>query len=263
MGRKKIEIEKDDNMNDNSIERWMYYQQRYKSFNIEIENLISYSNRIIGCFTYKDGIKNVKANKNTRTEPGIIALSGDIVFNFGAEKIKRFKKNIKKLTPDTCKKLDSFYIKTIANENCALMPVTGSLNNVKGSIYFSEDEWRIAANKKTYSYSVYDRFDSFIALLSEFYEKKNVRFTLREALTFIGKSVFKHALTSENYMPLYYFLASFDSIEQYCYVFYGIEEEFVRKLINNGKNPIDSDESLNRYMDLAEEYWEKVSSGKR
>ncbi len=258
-GRKKSpKIELDPNMKDDTVERWTYYQQRYKAFNIVLDCIFpegKEEKRNNGTFTYSNGINNVR--KKDELLPGEINLCGDIAFNFGKDKIRAFKQSISGLTDETLNRLDSFYEMAIDNKNCTLMPASGSMNNVKGSIYFVGTKMRIAA--PTYGRpdksKLHDRLDSIISLLDDFYRKQNTTFTMKEALNYIGNSVFKHTMNNENYATLYDFLTSFESVYDYCKAFYGIDEGFVRELADNGRKPILTEDDLNRYMDLAERFW--------
>jgi hypothetical protein len=50
-------------------------------------------------------------------------------------------------------------------------------------------------------------------------------------------------------------LENFNDIYDYCKLFYGIEKAFVDRMIQEGKMPILTSEDLNRYIDLAEDFW--------
>ena len=58
-----------------------------------------------------------------------------------------------------------------------------------------------------------------------------------------------------NQILLKKFLDKFDKEKGFCLSFYGVPEEFVSKLVNNGKNAICTSSELYNYLKLATEFW--------
>ncbi len=91
--------------------------------------------------------------------------------------------------------------------------------------------------------------------MNDFYEHKESVFDLSTAGEYLSNSIFKEALQSFNFNDLYSFLAGFKDIYEYCELFYGINKAFVDRMINEGERPIFDKEDLNKYMQLAEDFW--------
>ena len=220
--------------NDASKERWKYFKNRYPKMNIQL-NEISYDKNGRGKWQYKS-----------------IEISGDCFFNFNEKKLTEFKK----ITCDEhlTRRLNRCAKRHYSNENCVLMPVTGGMNNVKGKIYYSNNRF-VVAGKGSHSKKAYDRPDTFLWYLYMFYSQRNRIFDLLSAGEYLENSIFKEAMQSFNYVPLYRFLENFNDIYDYCKIFYGIEKAFVDRMIQEGKMPILTSEDLNRYIDLAEDFW--------
>ena len=219
---------------DSCQERWEYYQKRYPELKIQI--------------------KDVK-NKNGRGvwKYGSVEISGDCFFNFNDKKIEAFIKNIQ-CDPETKMRLLACTERHHTNENCVLMPTTGGMNKVKGKIYYRDSGFVIAGVGRPTN-KCYDRPDTFLFYLNNFFEHKESVFDLSTAGEYLSNSVFKEALQSFNFNDLYYFLAGFKDIYEYCGLFYGIDKAFVDRMINEGKRPIRDKEDLNNYMQLAEDFW--------
>ena len=158
-------------------------------------------------------------------------ISGETDFNFGKSKGNRQKyEEFEKLLrrdyqgdelKDHLKKLDECFNRYQKLENFSFMPITGSLQLIKGACQ-------------------YDRLDVIVYKLSIYYETgilTHTKYRNREAL--------------ETYLNL------FDGIYDYCEIIYMINsKEFVNKIIAQGKESIDSGERVVRYMKLAEEFWD-------
>lgn len=190
------------------------------------DNLKRYCGKV--CRFYAPIIINKKYpqfNKYTKFE-----MSGDTDFNFGKSKgntpkYEAFEKLLRrdyqgeKLT-DHLKKLDQCFDRYHKFENFSFMPITGSLQLIKGACQ-------------------YDRLDMFVYKLSIYYETDtlNPKYRNREAL--------------ETYLNL------FDGIYDYCEKIYMINsKEFVNEIIAQGKELIDSGARVVRYMELAEKFWD-------
>lgn len=163
-------------------------------------------------------------------------MSGDTDFNFGKSKGNRpkyeaFEKLLRrdyqgeKLT-DHLKKLDQCFNRYHNFENFSFMPMTGGLQQVKGACK-------------------YDRLDMFVYKLSKYYATE-------------GKDKFILSRASDrNREALETYLDLFEGIHDYCEKIYMINsKEFVNKIIEQGKESIDSGERVVRYMKLAEEFWD-------
>lgn len=163
-------------------------------------------------------------------------ISGDTDFNFGKNKKKGKQKyeGFKSLLEHDYQgnerqvhlnKLDECYERRYNLENFSFMPMTGGLQLIKGAYE-------------------YDRPDVLVYKLSEYYKTyeidklSNVKYRNREAL--------------ETYLKL------FDNIYDYCSKIYMInskDKEFVDKIIEQGKEPINCGARVVEYMDIAEKFW--------
>ncbi len=219
-------------------ERWKYYQRRYPDFGIDLE---------VVRFTSNDKSKRGKWTYRT------VELSGDCFFNFNEKKIQAFIKNIS-CTSETKRKLKECSERHHTNENCVLMPVTGGLNNVKGKIYYRGNGFVVRGIGASTD-KCYDRPDTFLVYLNDFFEQKKNSLNLLSAGEYLSNSIFKEALQSFNFADLYIFLDAFEDVYEYCNLFYGIDEVFADRMIEEGKEPIIDDAGLNRYMLLAEDFW--------
>ena len=220
---------------DASEDRWIYYKSRYYEMNIQL-NDIRYDKNGRGKWKFKS-----------------VDLSGDCFFNFNDKKITAFKKISS--DEDLIERLNKCALRHHSNENSVLMPATGGMNNVKGKIYYADNGF-VVAGKGRHSSRAYDRPDTFLWYLAEFYYQRKCTFDLLSAGEYLYNSVFKEALQSFNYSSLYQFLDSFKDIYEYCKLFYGIEKDFVDRMIYEGKMPILTSADLNRYIDLAEKFWD-------
>jgi hypothetical protein len=116
----------------------------------------------------------------------------------------------------------------------------------------------------------FDRPDTFVCFLDEFYQVKDKKFNLKEAGEFLSSSIFSYSLRSFNFSQLYDFMNQFESTEQFCRIFWGLDSEFIDRMRQWGKIPLDSDKSMKNsnyrkmssievlmeYMKMAEDYWD-------
>ncbi len=154
-------------------------------------------------------------------------LGGETDFNFNEKKFAYFMQILQqeKARHKDFEKLQFCQKNYHSVVNFSLMPATGAMGNFKGS-------------------KTFDRLDTFICSLNEFYTDGNYQ-VLSEAK---GKN--KEYLL--NYLNL------FDDIYDYCRKIYFIEErEFVDRIITNGQKPLESREDVVRYMNLAIDYWNR------
>lgn len=159
-------------------------------------------------------------------------MSGDTDFNFGKSKKtkKKYEEFMKLLQRDFSGDKLAYYLDKLDEcnkmyhslENFSFMPMTGGLQLLKGACE-------------------YDRLDVFVYWLSRYYnDKEKYRCKLRK--------------TNRDALECY--LGLFDNIYDYCSKIYMIDcKVFVDKIIFQGKESIESGESVVRYMMLAEEFW--------
>lgn len=210
-------------------------------------------------------------------------ISGDMVLSFkkfDPEKDKKLHKNQLKYEyykevikrdyrDDECKKycdmLGECYEMTYSLHNFSLMPVNGSMNNVKGLFYDSNNQQL-------------DRPDTFLYYLNEYFCKRE---KISENSKLYNEMIFKYAKGQKSNIRtkeentklirdgLISFLDEFRKGEvitgkdeicsatyKYCKEMYLIDDkEFVEELIENGSKPIKTGEDVIRYMNLAKRYW--------
>ncbi|WP_208559154.1 hypothetical protein [Marinilactibacillus kalidii] len=173
-------------------------------------------------------------------------IAGDCDFNFDEKKVEQFESILKnseniKLLSD-CAEMHHTVL------NFSFMPITGRMNNLKGSLHaFGKKEIHILPGKS------YDRLDTFIAALKNYYckeskESKESKDCIKDdiVLKFAGK----------NEEPLVSYLDKFNNVYEYCSRIYFIKDtEFVDKLIESGNQPLSSEENIKEYMDNAMSYW--------
>lgn len=270
MSKNKADKALPDLVYDANEERWAYYQNIYSSFKIEPKFLYRNTNktRLVGRFTYSyDNITDtIKITHKIENEPQeminenesqemTIVLSGDCFFNFSKEKIEYFKINIKSMKEDTSKRLDSFAAYHQSFENCVLMPVTGAMNNIKGKAYFLQDGTLAISGNGRRPFNAYDRPDTLVYLLHQFYSKKEEKLSLYDAGLFFSSSIFRDSLNGMNFSEYYNFMNSFNSADDFCRVLFKIDSDFTKRMIDSGKKPIRKEEDLLNYLNLAQDYW--------
>lgn len=226
---------------DSSPLAWKHYKEIYTRSKCEIFEEFDTENFIISKSKgYRRLLAPLKIDSDFKQKGKFwpkFKMGGDTDFNFNWKKREVYKKiignNIEllELLNSCCRHHHSL-------ANFSIMPVSGRLNNFKGSMF-----------------DKYDRLDRFVYELSEFYrDKENNRRIL--------------SLSGINEEPLDNFLEIFrekcitdgeeidTSIYNYCQTIYFIDHKnFVNELIENGKKPIDTPESLKRFMELAQKYW--------
>lgn len=112
--------------------------------------------------------------------------------------------------------------------NISIMPITGGLNNIK--FYFG-----------------CDRFDSFAWLLDLYYHRyKTLILNAGTINSHIGPR-----------LELANFLDSYKNVQDYFNDIYGIDDDFVKKLIDSGKKEKHTKEDFYDYLSLATSFWEK------
>lgn len=268
----KILYEKDADEN-----AWSYYQKIYRD-TIEINSNTVHENkseRISRTFTLSDEKKLFQVEK--KDERNLIELSGECLYNFNDKKhilfsdVITYSEATDELKDEARKKLqecEEIFNSSEIPWNFVLMPVQGALNNVKGNIYYSINNNKFVL-PCTKAGKRFDRPDTFVCFLDEFYQVKDKKFNLKEAGEFLSTSIFSYSLRSFNFSQLYDFMNQFESTEQFCKIFWGIDSEFVERMRYLGKIPLDSDKSMKNkkirkmssievlmeYMKMAEDYW--------
>lgn len=209
------------------LEKILTYQERNHKPPTEIKRYLSYI-KIDSVYIDKFGAQ--------------FALGGECDFNFNGIKKRQFKELLKRKS--SIKELDEQLEQCCSmhhnNLNFSVMPTTGGMNNFKGTVYFEEDE--IKYNNKEWHKTAYDRLDTFVYCLNELFTSNN-EFVLSDS-------------TKSNKSCIQEYLKTFSDIYDYCRKIYFIDDkEFVKRLIKNGRKPINNSDDLKKYMDLAMEYW--------
>lgn len=172
-----------------------------------------------------------KATKQGYVENGECKISGDVVFNFG--KNKRYKRN---------QKFEYF---------AGLLERDFAEHNYLR--YLQELEDCNALNYSIYNLS----FMPVTGALNDFYENKSMEHIIFSN-THGRKS--KTATAEENTQKLKNVLLTFldklNDVNGYCKYMYLIDDKkYIRKLVEEGQEPIMTGCDVVRYMKLAEEYW--------
>ncbi len=256
---------------------WRYYKKIYRdTIEIDLDTILkNKSERLSGTFAL-NGNKLFQVDKKYNGKV-LMELSGECLYNFNEKKHILFSDVItySEVTDDVKeearKKLqdcEDMFNSPDVPWNFVLMPVQGALNNVKGNIYYSINNNKFVL-PCTKAGKRFDRPDTFVCFLDEFYQIKDKKFDLKEAGEFLSSSIFSYSLRSFNFLQLYDFMNQFESTEQFCVLFWGIDSEFVDRMRSLGKIPLDSDKSMKSkkyrkrssievlmdYMKMAEDYW--------
>jgi len=196
-------------------------------------------------------------------------IAGDCSFNFNEDKKKSFIDIINKddKSEDEYKKKVKDKLEQVSKMhhtlmNFSLIPVTGGLNNLKGKLKIKDNRVMVHGAGKPPKNDQLDRLDTFIYFIDysfkkieEFNESQYVN--LKTIGEFFSNSIFTTSMKSENFSVLYDLLEKYEDVHEYCRNFYKIDnKEFVGKLIDNGKYQIKTAEDVEKYMNLAYEFWE-------
>ena len=186
---------------------------------------------------------------------GEIKIGGETDFNFksGCKTNQKYEYYCKLIVDEETftKEEKDLYLKKLNEyrdnkhhslENFSLMLVTGSLNNVKGSL-------------------AQDRIDKFIYILNDYFLLRNIKefehIIFSKAIAKNKDEVTKRNNTLKLKRILYEYLNLFADIYDYCFKIYKItDKKLVDDLIESGKNPIKDGKDVVRYMELAERYWD-------
>lgn len=192
--------------NDSDANAWLFYEKYYGKS-------LSYEDK-------KYTVGNTK-----------ILVNGDVCFNVKLKYDKRFTmlgSIIKKEPEPQFNKLNELLSELLYSPmNISILPKTGGLNIIKKN--FADD-----------------RFDSFVWLISKYYEGVTAPIVNRGT-----QNVYIC-----NQLSLQEFLDEMDDENRFCLTFYGIPKEFVSKLIDSGKSAIRTYKEFYNFLLLATEFWE-------
>ncbi|HEY8909700.1 MAG TPA: hypothetical protein VIM51_05405 [Desulfosporosinus sp.] len=237
---------------DSSREIWKYYKEIYtekhwpliKEF--DLENVLTYeernSKRPKEIKRYYSYIKQESSNKEKFGFE--FSLGGECDFNFNEEKKRQFKEllQVNSSTKELEEQLEKCCSMHHDKLNFSVVPTTGKMNNFKGTVYFDGSEIK-CENSTRWHKSAYDRLDTFVYCLNEFFINKNE--LVLSLSTQCNKSCLQEYLNTFS-----------NDIYNYCRDIYFIKNRnFVKRLIENGRKPINNSVDLKQYMDLAIEYW--------
>lgn len=158
-----------------------------------------------------------------------IKVNGDVSFNIDPALFNRKSKlyeSILKGTNVSERLKDSLSVMRYSPMNISILPKTGGLNNIKQSL----------GN---------DRFDTFAYFMNQYYEGIKV--------PIINAGVLSMCI--ENRLELQFFLDSYNTAGEFFEHIYGIDETFVRELIESGKSLITNTKEYCDYIKLACKYW--------
>lgn len=160
-------------------------------------------------------------------------LSGDCYFNFNSLKINK----LKEISGIDIKKLKECGNMHHSIYNMVLLQSVGNMQARK------QHGLKLFNNK----YENLDRGDTFLYLLNEYYENGN-----EEILA---------ASTKQNKNVLREYLESFNGIYDYADTMLQIKDkDFLKKILENGQQLLLDQDSANKYLDIALEFWEKRKS---
>ena len=238
---------------DASLVAWKYYKNYYKDFFVFPK--ISEKSKMLWtsgneykryCITF-----DYKNDNNSNKKPSVsdtifltsgknIGISGDSCFNFNKIKIRKFIH----ILSDIKQEKDYSQINNLVLQcfkmhhsplNFALMPHNGGMNNVKGD-----------------GKQGLDRFDMFLSALKFYFENKENPVAIKLIAEFE---------TSQN--SLLPFLKSIETFENYLELFYPElltknknKNSLCKKLIESGKESINSEDRVIEYIELAIRFWE-------
>ena len=159
-----------------------------------------------------------------------IQVNGDVSFNIVPTSFdgkRRLYESILNETNVSDVLKDSLEDMRYSPMNINILPKTGGLNNIKQSL----------GN---------DRFDTFAYFMNQYYEGIKVPIINAGALN----------MCIVNRLELQDFLDSYNTAGEFFADIYGIDETFVRELIESGKSLITNKKDYCNYMKLACKYWE-------
>ena len=191
-----------------------------------------------------------------------IEVSGECVYNFGTryEKLKAIiakEQNIEKRKTlnnnlEVCRKLHH------SLPNIMVLPKCGGLNTLKGEIYYSTNhkEWRVKKGQFRAS-EWFDRPDLLVCYINEYYtQKPNLnKMSFRGTGEYLSNGVFTSSIMhGETFSVLLDTLDSFTRIEDFCSMFYQIDDKLMISDWLNGKNFFVKD-NIAKYLNQAFAFW--------
>lgn len=215
---------------DSSMDTWeLLYCKVYKD---KFSSLFDFNN--IEDTETSDKCKRyyIKINKEEqpefRNEYPKFKIAGDCDFNFNDKKVDLFKKF---LLEEDIPLLMECHNNHHELWNFSFMPISGAMNNKKGCLKCITDESQDSVP--------YDRPDLLVCELDRYYKGEPTRIFSR-----FNKDALK------------WYLSNFSDVYDYCKDIYLIDDKsFVDRLIESGKQPIDSRNRALEYMKLANEFW--------
>lgn len=256
--------------NDASETLWNdYYKPFYSKIDWDFWKIFDYEH-----LKKKKGRYYAKYNvKNTESKYALFKnceLGGEMDFNFNSNPNPRlwqkrkyeYYKNLLE-TDEEMTKIDKEEVidalercKKRQNNPCNLSVIIsiGGLNNVKGKA--SQDKRSL------------DRFDVFIYILNDYFEKRN-KINKKEY-----EEDYMHIIFSEswhyakgNRECLYEYLGLYKDIDDYFKKNYNIDvtkdkfKDLIKNIVESGKKPIDNGKRVKEYLKLAEQYWDAKEEG--
>ena len=224
---------------DDTDNAWRYYIKKYKMNSEEL-----YAKE-----------KRITVNEKR------ITVNGECVFNFGTRYLKLG--NIINQVPNDEKKQTLMNKLEICHElhhslpNIMILPKFGGLNTLKGEIYYSSNysEWRV--KKGTYSCNEwFDRPDSLVCYINDYYSRRQCfdKMSFKEMGEYFSNGVFTSAIIhGETFTQLLETLDMFGDINDFCSVFYQIDDELIKSWIESGKNLVTDD--VEKYLNQAFDFW--------
>ncbi|MDE6954036.1 MAG: hypothetical protein K2P09_09540 [Erysipelotrichales bacterium] len=176
--------------------------------------------------------------KHNEKSTELMKFSGETDFNFSTHKKRelcrsRYEHYRKILERDLAGNEElSKYIEMLnkcserhhSQENISIMPKSGNMQGVKGSVGLDRlDVWLLVLDLK-YTYKI---------------------------------NLLQNHCTMENYLEIDKFLNLFDDVFDYANTIYHIDRDLVKDLIESGKNPLVSASYIITYMSLANRFWEQ------
>lgn len=158
-----------------------------------------------------------------------IQVNGDVSFNIVPTSFdgkRRLYESILNETNVSDVLKDSLEVMRYSPMNISILPMKGALNNTKKSL----------GN---------DRFDTFAYFMNQYYEGIKVPIINAGAPN----------MCIENRLELQNFLDSYNTAGEFFADIYGIDETFVRELIESGKSLITNKKEYCDYIKLACKYW--------
>lgn len=181
-----------------------------------------------------------KDEKKFEANPHVFRLGGDTDWNFQDENKcwkNKFGKLNKLITKEELKKrllqCNNMHHTPL---NFSIMPPTGNMQGVKSIGY---GDWL-------------DRFDSFASIVNDYYTgHSNMLLTGNDSNQKMTKEQ-KEANRKSIEKYLSYFDNVYDYFEQHYFI---NDRDFIKRLIESGKKKIEKQNDVERYISLAEEYW--------